>query len=33
MDDVMADAVARFLEWYERDFGINILRENCMEQS
>jgi len=27
MDDVMADAIARFLEWYERDFGIKILRE------
>src|SRR5438477_3447114 len=22
MDDVMADAVARFFEWYERDFGV-----------
>jgi len=21
MDDVIADAVERFLEWYERDFG------------
>lgn len=27
MDDVMADAVARFLEWYERDFGVTISRE------
>ena len=27
MDDVMADAVARFLEWYERDFGIRYTRE------
>jgi 5'-nucleotidase len=22
MDDVIADAVERFLEWYERDFGV-----------
>lgn len=22
MDDVIADAIERFLEWYERDFGI-----------
>jgi len=22
MDDVMADAVERFFEWYERDFGV-----------
>lgn len=27
MDDVMADAVARFLEWYERDYGIRYTRE------
>lgn len=27
MDDVMADAVARFLEWYERDFGVRFSRE------
>jgi 5'(3')-deoxyribonucleotidase len=27
MDDVMADAVARFLEWYERDFGTKYSRE------
>jgi 5'-nucleotidase len=27
MDDVMADAVARFLEWYERDFGIRYTRQ------
>src|SRR5436190_5067841 len=26
MDDVMADAVARFLEWYERDFGVRYSR-------
>ena len=23
MDDVMADAVSRFFEWYERDFGVH----------
>src|SRR5258706_8672221 len=27
MDDVTADAVARFLEWYERDFGIRYTRQ------
>ena len=27
MDDVMADAVARFLDWYERDFGVRYTRE------
>ena len=27
MDDVMADAVARFLDWYERDFGIRYTKE------
>ena len=27
MDDVMADAVARFFEWYERDFGIRYTKE------
>ncbi len=27
MDDVMADAVERFLEWYERDFGIRISKK------
>jgi 5'-nucleotidase len=27
MDEVMADAIARFLEWYERDFGIHYTKE------
>ncbi len=27
MDEVMADAIARFLEWYQRDFGITITEE------
>src|SRR5215210_7834965 len=27
MDEVMADAIARFLEWYERDFGIRYTKE------
>lgn len=26
MDDVMADAVDRFLEWYRRDFGVNFTK-------
>ena len=26
MDDVMADAVARFLDWYERDFGVRYTK-------
>lgn len=26
MDDVIADAEARFLEWYERDFGIHYTK-------
>lgn len=28
MDDVIADAVERFLEWYERDFGVRYTRED-----
>lgn len=28
MDDVMADAVERFFEWYERDFGVRYTRED-----
>ncbi|HRH61609.1 MAG TPA: 5'(3')-deoxyribonucleotidase [Chitinophagaceae bacterium] len=28
MDEVMADAVARFLEWYERDFGIRYTTDD-----
>ena len=27
MDDVMADTIARFTEWYERDYGIKISKE------
>jgi 5'-nucleotidase len=27
MDEVMADAISRFLEWYERDFGIRYTKE------
>src|ERR1700749_754931 len=27
MDDVMADAVTRFLDWYERDFGVRYTKE------
>lgn len=27
MDEVMADAIARFLEWYQRDFGITYTEE------
>src|ERR1700712_2008698 len=26
MDDVIADAIGRFLEWYERDFGVRYTR-------
>ena len=26
MDDVIADAVDRFLEWYRRDFGVNFTK-------
>ena len=28
MDEVMADAIERFLEWYERDFGIRYKKED-----
>ena len=28
MDDVLADAVERFLEWYERDFGVRYTKED-----
>ena len=28
MDEVMADAIHRFLEWYERDFGIRYTKED-----
>ena len=33
MDDVIADAVERFLEWYERDFGIRYTKLTCMVQN
>jgi hypothetical protein len=26
MDDVIADTIERFLEWYERDFGVRFTR-------
>ncbi|CAN5124102.1 5'-3'-deoxyribonucleotidase [soil metagenome] len=26
MDEVMADAIERFLEWYERDFGVRYTK-------
>lgn len=26
MDDVMADAIDRFLEWYRRDFGVSFTK-------
>ncbi len=26
MDEVMADAITRFLEWYERDFGVHYTK-------
>jgi len=28
MDDVIADAVQRFLDWYERDFGIRYTKDD-----
>ena len=28
MDDVIADAVERFSEWYERDFGVRYSNED-----
>ena len=27
MDEVMADSIQRFLDWYERDFGIRYTKE------
>lgn len=27
MDEVMADAIQRFLDWYERDYGIRYTKE------
>ncbi len=27
MDEVMSDAIQRFLDWYERDFGIKYTKE------
>ncbi len=28
MDDVLADATERFLEWYERDYGVRYTKED-----
>src|SRR4051794_22222358 len=28
MDEVMADAISRFLEWYERDFGVRYTKDD-----
>ena len=28
MDDVIADATQRFLEWYERDFGVHYTKKD-----
>ncbi len=28
MDEVMADAIYRFLEWYERDFGVRYTKDD-----
>jgi 5'(3')-deoxyribonucleotidase len=28
MGDVIADAIERFLEWYERDFGVRYSQED-----
>jgi len=28
MDDVIADAIERFLEWYERDFGERYTKDD-----
>ena len=27
MDEVIADAISRFLDWYERDFGVRYTKE------
>lgn len=31
MDEVMADAIARFLEWYERDFGVHYTKADLYD--
>ncbi len=28
MDDVIADATERFLEWYDRDYGVRYTKED-----
>ncbi|HEV7621657.1 MAG TPA: 5'(3')-deoxyribonucleotidase [Flavisolibacter sp.] len=33
MDEVIADAQFRFSEWYERDYGIKILKEQLRKQT
>jgi len=30
MDDVIADTIERFFEWYEKDFGIRYSRKDIM---
>ncbi|HVX48887.1 MAG TPA: hypothetical protein VHB48_01980 [Chitinophagaceae bacterium] len=30
MDEVLADAISRFIDWYERDFGIRYTEEQFM---
>ena len=30
MDEVMADAISRFIDWYERDFGVRYKEEQFM---
>lgn len=30
MDEVMADAISRFIDWYERDFGVRFKEEQFM---
>ena len=32
MDEVMADAIQQFLDWYERDFGTRYTKLICMVQ-
>jgi 5'(3')-deoxyribonucleotidase len=30
MDEVLADAISRFIDWYERDFGVRYTEEQFM---
>ena len=32
IDEVLADTVSRFLEWYERDYGIRITRDELFNK-